>query len=150
MSRLPPPTGSGLGKDFAKKRTKLLGSWWAIIMSMIVALPFKDFSTKLVSKLLKFTHYTTSFPRRKEKHTRLPWWQTREPGCPGSADKPHGTVGESQAEVKWQCNPWGSSCGTLKIRMVFWNTKHSTWHTDLNALFYYFFYYYYFIIIIII
>lgn len=28
----------------------------------------EDFSTKLVSKLLKFTHYTTSFPRRKKTH----------------------------------------------------------------------------------
>lgn len=99
MPRLPPPAGSDrLGKDFAKKRTKFLGSQWWIEMSMIVALPLRNFSTKLVSKLLKFTHYTTSFPRRKENTPGFPGDKQGSPGCRRSADKPHGTVGESQAE----------------------------------------------------
>lgn len=100
----------------------------------------EDSSTKLVSKLLKFTHYTTSFPRRKKSHlaslvtnkgARVPeiCWQTSW------------YSGRKSGRVKWQCNPWGSSCGTLNQDGL-WNTKHSTWHTDLNSLFFFFYYYY--------
>lgn len=80
----------------------------------------EDFSTKLVSKLLKFTHYTTSFPRRKEN----------APGFPG--DK-QGSLGArdllTNLMVQWE-KVRQSEMAVQSLRKQLWHLK-SGWSFEI-------------------
>lgn len=92
-----------------------------IEMFMIVALPLWISLPNEFLNSWDFTHYTKSFPRRM--NTELPWRQHKESGCYRNLLTNLMVQWEKVREkVKWQCNPWGRSYGTLNQDGL-WNIK---------------------------